>query len=123
MDVHSPAHSLDYLDGRILIGHLSGRIATVDVDGHNWAVQGVSHHAGEVWGLELVPEQGTFLTCGDDNEFLEISIENRAVLRSGKIWSEKINGLNREQGDSKKAKYQTSKIKCTASSQSNLPPY
>jgi len=45
-----------------------------------------SHYNGEVWGLEIIPEKGTFLTSADDGEFFEYSIKDRALIKSGKFW-------------------------------------
>lgn len=61
------ASSIDILDGRILVGHDNGRIQVCNVDGTEKELVNVSHCDGEAWGLEIVPEKGTFLTCGDDN--------------------------------------------------------
>ena len=71
------ASSLDYLDGKILVGHDNGRIVTLDLEGNDQQLVNVSHHDGECWGLEIIPEQATFLTCGDDNEFHEVSIKDK----------------------------------------------
>ena len=85
------ASSIDYMDGKILVGHDNGNICTVDVDGQNLIQVNTSHHDGECWGLEVIQETGTFLTCGDDNQFHEYSIKDKNVLRSGKIWTQDIN--------------------------------
>ena len=61
------ASSIDVLDGKILLGHDNGRIVTVNVDGTDQQLHNYSHCDGEAWGLEIIPEAGTFLTCGDDN--------------------------------------------------------
>ena len=42
-----------------------------------------THHDGEVWGLAVLPEKGTFLTCGDDNQFFEVNLIDRKVVRNG----------------------------------------
>ena len=44
------------------------------------------HHSGDIWAVEPIPDQGTFLTCGEDNEFHEISIASKEVLRTGTIY-------------------------------------
>jgi WD40 repeat protein len=113
--VHSHcASSIDYMGGKILIGHDNGRICTTDIEGKEIITHNISHCDGEAWGLEIIPNQGTFLTCGDDNQFLEISIRDKKVLRSGKIWTKEQNG--------DKA-YETKKIKSTASTLSEIPAY
>ena len=105
---------MDYLDGKILVGHDNGRIVTLDIEGRNEQLVTTAHHDGECWGLEVIPEQGTFLTCGDDNEFHEISIREKRVLRSGKVWLP-------EHNDGKP--YETNKIRSTASTLSSLPAH
>lgn len=48
--------SIDFLDGRILVGHGNGRIGVVAADGAgDYSVESVAHHSGEVWGLEFLP--------------------------------------------------------------------
>lgn len=74
----------------------------------------MSHHDGECWGLEIIPEMRTFLTCGDDNEFHEFSFENKKWIRSGKIWTQELNDG---------ASYSTKKIKSTASTLCDYPPH
>lgn len=105
---------MDYLNGKVLIGHDNGRICTVDINGNEHSTQNISHHDGEVWGLEILPKKGTFLTCADDNEFHEYSIRNKRHMRSGKIWTKDMNGGN---------PYETKKNKSTASTLSDYPPY
>jgi hypothetical protein len=48
------ASSIDYMDGRILIGHDNGRICTVDLDKEIMFQVNTSHHDGECWGLEVI---------------------------------------------------------------------
>ena len=81
------ASSLDFLDGKILVGHDNGRIVTVNIDGSDQQIHNISHHDGESWGLEVISQNGTFLTCGDDNSFHEISLKDRKVIKSGKIFT------------------------------------
>ena len=104
--------SLDYLDGKILVGHDNGNIVVCDVEGAKQEKVNTSHYSGEAWGLEILSETGTFLTCGDDNQFFEYSIKDRKCLRGGKIWLPEYNdGKPYEQGNNK----------VTASTQSTLP--
>jgi len=77
------ANSIDFMGEKILIGHTNGKICTVGVDGSNMVTHNQSHCDGESWGLEVIPAQGTFLTCGDDNQFMEVSIKDKKVLRCG----------------------------------------
>ena len=46
-----------------------------------------SHYDGEAWGLFVIEDKGTFLTCGDDNTIMEFSIKDKKMLRSGKVWT------------------------------------
>jgi WD40 repeat protein len=110
----SMASSIDYMQGKILVGHDNGRICTVDVNGGEHITQNVSHHDGESWGLEVIIKKGTFLTCADDNEFHEYSIRNKKHIRSGKIWTKEMNNGN---------SYETKKIKSTASTLCDYPAY
>jgi len=98
------------LDGRVLIGHDNGVIATIDIETEKQIVHSQAHHDGEVWGLEINQERGSFYTCGDDNCFMEVDIGTRKVVRKGRIWSNEYN---------KGKSYETSKIKSTASSLSS----
>jgi len=67
---------------------------------------------GEAWGLEILQDKGTFLTCGDDNQICEFSIKDKKVVKQGKVWSMDLMG-----GKS----YETNKIKSTASTMSSCP--
>jgi WD40 repeat protein len=108
------ASSIDFLDNKILVGHDNGRICTFDVTGENYKLHSVTHHDGECWGLEILPETNTFLTCGDDNEFHEYSLRTKSWLRAGKIWTRDIN-----EGQA----YATKKIKSTASTLCDYPAH
>ena len=44
-----------------------------------------SHHEGEAWGLEVVPEDNIILTIGDDNKVMVFDYENKRFLRKGTI--------------------------------------
>jgi hypothetical protein len=69
-----------------------------------------SHHEGETWGLQIIPEDNTIITVGDDNKIMTFDYANRRFLRQGKI-SEKAEPKNKEKA-----------AKCTASTLSDLPP-
>jgi len=113
--VAAAATSLDFLDGKILVGHENGRIAVSDIQGNDYDIISTGHHSGEVWGLAMVKQQNCFLTCGDDNEFHEVSIADKRVIRSGKVWT----ALDFNKGKP----YQTNKMKSTASTNSQYPPH
>lgn len=44
-----------------------------------------SHHEGEAWGLEVIPEDKTLFTIGDDNKVMVFDYENRRFIRKGTI--------------------------------------
>ena len=54
-----------------------------------------SHHEGEAWGLEVVPEDNVILTIGDDNKVMVFDYEQKKFLRKGTI-SEKSQPKNAE---------------------------
>ena len=97
-----------------MIGHDNGRIVTTDLEGKNQTIHSISHNDGEAWGLEIIPKTGTFLTCGDDNQFMEVDIREKKVLRVGKIWTKEMNGDK---------PYETKKIRSTASTLCEFPPH
>lgn len=109
------ASAIDVLDGKIVLGHDNGRIVTVKLDGTDQTLVNTTHCDGESWGLEIIQESGTFLTCGDDNQFHEVSIIDKKVLRSGTIWTAEQNNNGNP--------YSTNKIRCTASTISEYPAH
>lgn len=44
-----------------------------------------SHHEGEAWGLEIVPEEHSILTSGDDNKIMAFDYLNRKFIKQGTI--------------------------------------
>lgn len=82
------------MDGMALIGHDNGRIVTLYLDEVELEeLHSISHFDGEVWGLSLNHQKGTFYTCGDDNHITEIDCKLGKVLRTGKVWSKKRDGV------------------------------
>jgi len=71
-----------------------------------------SHCDCEAWGLEVIQDKGTYLTCGDDNLIYEYSIKDKTMIKQGKIWSFDMMGGKA---------YETNKIKSTASTMSSHP--
>ena len=106
------ASALDILDGKILVGHENGKIQTVNVDGTNKLIINASHYDGEAWGLQVVPEKGTFLSCGDDNTIYEFNVSKKQMVKQGKVWTPELFGGK---------PYETTKIKSTASTMSSHP--
>ena len=108
------ASSIDFLDGVILIGHDNGTIATVNLETEEQKTHANSHYDGEVWGLEVNPEKGTFYTSGDDNQFMEFDLMNRTLIRKGKVWVADYNNGK---------PYELTKIRSTASSLCSFPAH
>jgi ribosomal protein L31 len=73
--------SLDYYNGKILVGLRNGSIIEIDEATEEKKVLLASHHEGESWGLEVVPEDRMFLTIGDDNKVMAFDYANRGFLR------------------------------------------
>ena len=66
---------IDYLNGKILVGLRSGSIFEVNEASEDKKLIMASHHEGEAWGIELVPEVSSIFTIGDDNKILEYNYE------------------------------------------------
>jgi WD40 repeat protein len=81
----SYARSIDYLNGRILVGLRNGSIYEINEATDEKKHVMASHHEGEAWGLEVVPEDKIILTIGDDNKVMVFDYENKAFVRKGTI--------------------------------------
>lgn len=81
----SYARSIDYFNGRILIGLRNGSIYEINEATEEKKHVMASHHEGEAWGLEVVPEDGIILTIGDDNKVMVFDYENKKFIRKGTI--------------------------------------
>jgi len=114
MDTQHLASSIDFRDRIVVIGHDNGRIFKCNIDSEEQTTVCESHHDGEVWGLEVLPQKGTFLTCGDDNEFYEVDIKQKKVIRGGYVWLPEHNGGKA---------YETGKIRSTASTMCSFPSH
>jgi len=77
--------SLDYFNGKILAGLRSGSIFEVNEDTEERRLLLASHHEGEAWGLEIIPEDNTILSIGDDNKVMVFDYENKRFLKKGTI--------------------------------------
>lgn len=102
--------SIDYLNGKILIGLRNGSIVEINEETEEKKHLLSSHHEGESWGLEIIPEDKTIITTGDDNKIMTFDYANRRFVRQGVI-SQKSQPKNQA-----KAK------KVTASTLSDMPP-
>lgn len=102
--------ALDYYNGKILVGLRNGSIYEINEATEEKKHILASHHEGEAWGLEVVPDENLILTIGDDNKVMVFDYEQKRFIRKGTI-SEKS-----EPGNKEKAK------KVTASTLSVYPP-
>ena len=44
-----------------------------------------SHHEGEAWGLEVIPEENLILTIGDDNKVMMFDYNTKTFIKKGTI--------------------------------------
>lgn len=102
--------SLDYFNGKILAGLRNGSIFEVNEETEERRLIMASHHEGEAWGIEVIPEENTLMSIGDDNKIMVYDYEAKKFIKKGSI-SEKSEPKNKE-----KAK------KVTASTLSVYPP-
>lgn len=98
------------MNGKILAGLRNGSIYEINEETEDKKQLLASHHEGEAWGLQVIPEDSTIMTIGDDNKIMVFDYENRKFVKKGTI-SEKSEPKNKE-----KAK------KVTASTLSVYPP-
>ncbi|TNV82525.1 hypothetical protein FGO68_gene16014 [Halteria grandinella] len=101
--------SLDYLNGKLLVGLRNGQIWEFSDSGEKKLLL-ASHHEGETWGLEVISEDRTILTTGDDNKIMAFDYANRRFVSQGVI-----SGKGQPK-NAAKAK------KVTASTLSDMPP-
>ena len=73
----SSARGIDYMNGKILVGLRSGSIYEINEATEDKKLLMASHHEGESWGLEMVPESNSLFTIGDDNKILEFNYEQK----------------------------------------------
>lgn len=103
--------ALDMLNGNLLVGLRNGSVCEFkNVLEEENPVENVlikSHFEGEIWGLELVPDQNKVLTCADDNQIMQWDYNTKTFDRKGTVSGHK---------SAKPAK------QCTASSMSQYPP-
>ena len=77
--------AIDYFNGKILIGLRNGSIYEVDEASGDKKHLMASHHEGEAWGLEVVPEENLVLTIGDDNKVMVFDYEQKKFVKKGTI--------------------------------------
>lgn len=81
----SYARSIDYFNDRILVGLRNGSIYEINEATEEKKHIMASHHEGEAWGLEVVPEDKIVLTIGDDNKVMVFDYENKRFIKKGTI--------------------------------------
>lgn len=81
--------ALDFFRGNLLVGLRNGSIAEFkDVLKTENPAENVvmkSHFEGEIWGLELVPDQNKVITCADDNQIMVFDYETKSFDRKGTV--------------------------------------
>jgi len=77
--------SIDYFNGKILAGLRSGSIFEVDEATEERRQLLASHHEGEAWGLEVIPEDNCLMTVGDDNKILIFDYEQKRFVKKGTL--------------------------------------
>lgn len=102
--------SIDYLNGKVLVGLRNGSIYEINESTEEKKHLLASHHEGEAWGLEIAPEKNIIVTVGDDNKILVFDYEQKKLITQGVI------SHKSQPGNKEKAK------KVTASTLSAYPP-
>lgn len=75
--------SIDYFNGKILVGLRNGSIWELNESSGEKKLLLASHHEGEAWGLEVIPEENKIMTVGDDNKVMVFDYNERRFLRQG----------------------------------------
>lgn len=73
--------AIDYFNGKILVGLRNGYIYEYNEQSEVKKLVMASHHEGEAWGLEIVPETNSVYTIGDDNKIMEYNYEKKHFVR------------------------------------------
>jgi WD40 repeat protein len=81
----SHAKSIDYFNGKILVGLRNGSIYEINESTEEKKLLLASHHEGESWGLEVIPEDKMIMTVGDDNKVMMFDYANRKFVKQGTI--------------------------------------
>ena len=90
LGVDSHPKSIDYFDGRILVGLRNGSIYELsESTPQDKKVLLQSHHEGESWGLTFSSGDGLVYTVGEDNKILVIDQNNRKVIKTAAIANER----------------------------------
>lgn len=100
--------AIDFFNGKILCGLRNGTILQVTLDTEEKKVLLASHHEGEAWGIQVMPETKQILTIGDDNKVMLFDYDKKAFVRKGTIGKKAIDKVRAKQS--------------TASTLSTYPP-
>lgn len=73
------------MNGKVLLGLRNGYIYEINESTEDKKLLMASHHEGEAWGLELLPESDSFLTIGDDNKIMEYNYSKKKFTKRGTI--------------------------------------
>jgi hypothetical protein len=80
--------SVDFFNGNLIVGLRNGSIieikSALDTAPQEAKVLVQSHFEGEAWGLETL-DDGTVVTCGDDNRVMMFDSISRQFVRGAKI--------------------------------------
>ena len=77
--------AIDYMNGKILMGLRNGSIYEINEATEEKKLLMASHHEGEAWGLQVVPEINSIFTVGDDNKLMQFNYEERKFVKQGKL--------------------------------------
>jgi len=77
--------AIDYMNGKILIGLRNGSIFEINEASEERKQLLASHHEGEAWGLEIIPEDNLLFTIGDDNKVMIFDYEKKQFIKKGTI--------------------------------------
>jgi hypothetical protein len=72
-----------------LAGLRNGSIFEINESTEDKKLLLASHHEGEAWGLEIVPENNSIFTVGDDNKIMEFNYETKRFVREGVLSTNK----------------------------------
>lgn len=102
-------------NGNLLVGLRNGSVAefknVLSGDSPQENILVKSHFEGEIWGLDIVPDQNKVITCADDNQIMLFDYAAKKFERKGTVSGHKY-----------EKKAGTKPKTATASSMSQYPP-
>jgi len=72
--------SLDYFNGKILVGMRNGNIYEIDEATEVKTLLMACHHEGEAWGLDYCEKDKSLFSIGDDNKVLQFNYEQKKFI-------------------------------------------